>query len=106
LQYFYFINSYLSPRLLLSKCIHFSSAGIENPTGKMAMWNFANFILTINSLFFVVTALKNNFSRYVAIRYALFAYGNGGDLSFILIIVAGICYDFFCPAKYIPTQKR
>jgi hypothetical protein len=34
-----------------------------------------------------------------AIRYALFAYGNGGDLSFMLIIgiaLHGICYDFFC----------
>jgi MFS family permease len=31
--------------------------------------------------------------------YALFAYGNGGDLSFMLIIgiaLHGICYDFFC----------
>jgi hypothetical protein len=41
-------------------------------------------------------------------RYALFAYGNGGDLSFMLIIgiAHGICYDFFFPVKYIPTQKR
>jgi hypothetical protein len=33
-----------------------------------------------------------------AIRYVLFAYGNGGDLSFMLIIgiaLHGICYDFF-----------
>jgi hypothetical protein len=43
-----------------------------------------------------------------AIRYALFAYGNGGDLSFMLIIgiAHGICYDFFFSGQYIPTQKR
>jgi hypothetical protein len=42
-----------------------------------------------------------------AIRYAfLFAYGNGGDLSFMLIIVP---YGFVMISflfEYIPTQKR
>jgi hypothetical protein len=39
----------------------------------------------------------------------LFAYGNGGDLSFMFIIgiaLHGICYDFFCSDKYIPTKSR
>jgi hypothetical protein len=41
--------------------------------------------------------------------YVLFAYGNGGDLSFMLIIgitLHGICYDFFFSDKYIPIQKQ
>jgi hypothetical protein len=44
-----------------------------------------------------------------AIRYVLFAYGGGGDLSFMLIIgiaLHGICYDFFCSDKYIPIKSR
>jgi hypothetical protein len=43
-----------------------------------------------------------------AIRYALFAYGNGGDLSFMLIIgiaLHGICYDFFFVSGQIYQLK-
>jgi hypothetical protein len=43
-----------------------------------------------------------------AIRYALFAYGNG-DLSFMLIIgmpYTFVMISFLFPVKYIPTQKR
>jgi hypothetical protein len=43
-----------------------------------------------------------------AIRYALFAYGNGGDLSFMLIIgiaLHGICYDFFVSGQIYTNSK-
>jgi hypothetical protein len=43
-----------------------------------------------------------------AIRYVLFAYGNGGDLSFMLIIgiaLHGICYDFFCSGQIYTNSK-
>jgi len=44
-----------------------------------------------------------------AVRYALFAYGNAGSLSFMLIIgiaLHGICYDFFFVAGQIYTDYK
>jgi MFS family permease len=44
-----------------------------------------------------------------AIRYVLFAYGNGDDLSFMLIIgiaLHGICYDFFFVSGQIYTNSK
>ena len=44
-----------------------------------------------------------------AIRYALFAYGNAGDLTFMLIIgiiLHGICYDFFFVSGQIYTDAK
>ena len=44
-----------------------------------------------------------------AIRYALFAYGNAGDLTFMLIIgiiLHGICYDFFMVSGQIYTNAK
>ena len=43
------------------------------------------------------------------IRYALFAYGNSGDLFFMLIIgiaLHGICYDFFFVSGQIYTDSK
>ncbi len=44
-----------------------------------------------------------------AIRYALFAYGNAGDLFFMLVIgiaLHGICYDFFFVSGQIYTDSK
>jgi len=44
-----------------------------------------------------------------AIRYGLFAYGNGGDLFFMLligIVLHGICYDFFFVSGQIFTDSK
>jgi len=44
-----------------------------------------------------------------AVRYALFAYGNAGELSFMLILgiaLHGICYDFFFVAGQIYTNAK
>ncbi len=44
-----------------------------------------------------------------AIRYALFAYGNNGDLFFMLvtgIALHGICYDFFFVSGQIYTDSK
>ncbi len=44
-----------------------------------------------------------------AVRYALFAYGNAGDLSFMLIIgiaLHGVCYDFFFVSGQIYTNAK
>ena len=43
------------------------------------------------------------------VRYALFAYGNGGDLFFVLIMgiaLHGICYDFFFVSGQIYTDVK
>jgi MFS family permease len=44
-----------------------------------------------------------------AVRYVLFAYGNAGDLSFMLIIgiaLHGVCYDFFFVSGQIYTDSK
>ena len=44
-----------------------------------------------------------------AVRYLLFAFGNAGDLSFMLIIgiaLHGVCYDFFFVSGYIYTNSK
>ena len=44
-----------------------------------------------------------------AVRYSLFAYGNAGELSFMLIIgiaLHGICYDFFFVSGQIYTDSK
>ena len=44
-----------------------------------------------------------------AIRYLLFAYGNGGDLFFMVVVgiaLHGICYDFFFVSGQIYTDSK
>ena len=44
-----------------------------------------------------------------AIRYVLFAYGNAGELSFMLLLgiaLHGICYDFFFVSGQIYTNSK
>ncbi|MNI77420.1 Nucleoside permease NupG [compost metagenome] len=44
-----------------------------------------------------------------AVRYALFAYGNAGELSFMLILgiaLHGVCYDFFFVSGQIYTNSK
>ena len=44
-----------------------------------------------------------------AVRYLLFAYGNSGELAFILLIgiaLHGICYDFFFVSGQIYTDSK
>jgi len=90
-----------------------TSAGIENPTGKMAIGQISEalFLLLI-PVFFVKYGFKKTILVGMlawAIRYALFAYGNGDELSFMLIIgiaLHGICYDFFFVSGQIYTNSK
>ena len=90
-----------------------TDAGIENPTGKMAIGQISEalFLLLI-PMFFVRFGFKKTILVGMlawAIRYVLFAYGNGSDLSFMLIIgiaLHGICYDFFFVAGQIYTNSK
>jgi len=90
-----------------------TAAGVENPTGKMAIGQIseAMFLLLI-PVFFARFGFKKTILVGMiawAIRYVLFAYGNGGDLSFMLITgiaLHGICYDFFFVSGQIYTNSK
>lgn len=90
-----------------------TDAGIENPTGKMAIGQISEalFLLLI-PMFFVRFGFKKTILVGMlawALRYLLFAYGNGGDLSFMLIIgiaLHGVCYDFFFVSGQIYTNSK
>jgi nucleoside transporter len=90
-----------------------SNIGVEEPTGKMAIGQVSEalFLLLIPVFFkrfgFKITILVGMLAW--AVRYALFAYGNAGELSFMLIIgiaLHGVCYDFFFVSGQIYTNSR
>lgn len=90
-----------------------TEVGVENPTGKMAIGQISEalFLLLI-PVFFTRFGFKKTILIGMlawAIRYVLFAYGNGDDLSFMLIIgiaLHGICYDFFFVSGQIYTNSK
>lgn len=90
-----------------------SNIGVTKPTGKMAIGQASEvlFLLAL-PLFFKKFGFKNTILIGMlawAVRYALFAYGNAGDLSFMLIIgiaLHGVCYDFFFVSGQIYTNAK
>ncbi|MCF8274045.1 MAG: nucleoside permease [Flavobacteriaceae bacterium] len=90
-----------------------SEIGVENPTGKMTLGQASEvgFMLLLPFFF-----KKYGFKKTIlfgmlawAIRYILFAYGNSGDLFFMLVIgiaLHGICYDFFFVSGQIYTDSK
>jgi nucleoside transporter len=87
--------------------------GMTNPTGKMTMGQFFEiFFLLMLPFFFKKFGFKKTIIAGMlawAIRYALFAYGNAGNLTFMLItgiILHGICYDFFFVSGQIYTDAK
>ncbi|MCS3553737.1 nucleoside transporter [Sphingobacterium kitahiroshimense] len=87
--------------------------GMENPTGKMTIGQISEvlFLLALPVFFskfgFKKTILVGMLAW--ALRYILFAYGNAGDLSFMLILgiaLHGICYDFFFVSGQIYTDSK
>lgn len=87
--------------------------GMTNPTAKMTMGQFFEifFLLMLPFIFkkfgFKITIMAGMLAW--SIRYALFAYGNAGDLTFMLIlgiILHGICYDFFFVSGQIYTDAK
>ena len=90
-----------------------TSTGLDNPTGKMAIGQGSEVIFL---LFLPVFFARFGFKKTIlvgmlawAVRYLLFAYGNAGDLTFMLILgiaLHGICYDFFFVSGQIYTNAR
>ncbi|MBE9602839.1 nucleoside permease [Pedobacter sp. MC2016-24] len=88
-----------------------SNVGMENPTGKMTIGQISEVLfLLLLPVFFTRFGFKKTILVGMlawGIRYALFAYGNAGDLSFMLLIgiaLHGICYDFFFVSGQIYTN--
>jgi MFS family permease len=86
---------------------------MENPTGKMTIGQISEVLfLLLLPVFFKKFGFKKTILAGMlawAIRYALFAYGNADELSFMLIIgiaLHGICYDFFFVSGQIYTNAK
>ena len=90
-----------------------SEIGVENATGKMTIGQISEvlFMLLLPYFFkkfgFKTTILVGMLAW--TIRYILFAYGNSGELAFMLlfgIALHGICYDFFFVSGQIYTDSK
>lgn len=90
-----------------------SEIGVDNPTGKMTIGQASEVLFMLLLPFFFK---KFGFKKTImagmlawTIRYLLFAYGNAGDLAFMLILgiaLHGICYDFFFVSGQIYTDSK
>lgn len=86
---------------------------VDNPTGKMTIGQASEvlFLLAL-PIFFKKFGFKNTILVGMlawALRYAMFAYGNSGELAFLLILgiaLHGVCYDFFFVSGQIYTNAR
>lgn len=87
--------------------------GMANPTAKMTLGQGSE-ILFLLLLPFFFKRLGFKWTILIGmltwgIRYLLFAYGNAGDLAFMLILgiaLHGICYDFFFVSGQIYTDSK
>lgn len=90
-----------------------TSIGLENPTGKMTIGQISEvlFLLAL-PLFFKKFGFKKTILVGMlawAVRYTLFAFGDSGSLSFMLltgIALHGVCYDFFFVSGQIYTDEK
>lgn len=87
--------------------------GVTNPAGKMTVGQISEIIfMLLLPFFFKKFGFKNTILVAMfawALRYLLFAYGNGGELTFLLlggIALHGICYDFFFVSGQIYTNTK
>lgn len=87
--------------------------GVSNPAGKMTIGQISEVLFMLLLPFFFK---KFGFKKAVmagmlawTLRYLLFAYGNAGEMAFMLLIgiaLHGICYDFFFVSGQIYTDSK
>ena len=87
--------------------------GMENVTGAMTIGQISEGLcLLLLPVFFSRFGFKNTILVGMlawAIRYVLFAYGNAGEGTYMLLIgiaLHGICYDFFFVSGQIYTDSK
>jgi len=87
--------------------------GVTNPTGKMTIGQASEVLfMLLLPVFFKRFGFKRTLIFGMlswALRYVLFAYGNAGELSFMLLIgiaLHGLCYDFFFVSGQIYTDSK
>lgn len=90
-----------------------SEIGLANPTGKMTIGQISEALcLLLLPVFFTRFGFKNTILVGMlawVIRYVLFAYGDAGEATFMLLIgiaLHGICYDFFFVSGQIYTDSK
>jgi nucleoside transporter len=87
--------------------------GMSNPAGKMTIGQISEILFMLLLPYFFK---KFGFKKTIlvamlawAARYVFFAYGNVGELTFMLILgiaLHGICYDFFFVSGQIYTDSK
>lgn len=90
-----------------------TEVGVENVAGKMTIGQISEVLfMLLLPLFFKKYGIKWTLVIGMMawfVRYILFAYGNAGELSFMLIMgiaMHGICYDFFFVSGQIYTDSK
>ncbi len=90
-----------------------SEIGVSNPTGKMTIGQISEVLfMLLLPVFFKRFGIKWTLIIGMmawVLRYFLFAFGDAGELSFMLIIgiaLHGICYDFFFVSGQIYTDSK
>lgn len=86
---------------------------VTDPTGKMTIGQLSEvFFMLLIPVFLTRFGLKKTLMAGMlawALRYILFAFGNSGDLMFMLLIgiaLHGVCYDFFFVSGQIYTDSK
>ncbi len=87
--------------------------GLQNPTGMMTIGQISEILfMLLLPYFFKKFGFKNTILIAMlawTLRYLLFAYGNAGEFTFLLILgigLHGICYDFFFVSGQIYTDSK
>lgn len=90
-----------------------SEIGLSDPTGKMTIGQISEaFFLLLLPVFFARFGFKKTLLVGMlawVVRYILFAYGNAGELTYMLLLgiaLHGICYDFFFVSGQIYTDSK